>query len=361
MKGRIIMAIVLFLCVSLVLLLFYGRKISVNTDKNVEGLSEELQDVFALAALAPSSHNVQSWIVDVYPDDKVVNIKIDPERKLSVVDPKDREMYISLGCYTRTLTEAFNAYGYSTDCQYDASERIMEISFKKDSDTMDDSAILLIKMRHTEKASFNKERKVSGQILDAAISDGEITYYESGTYEYDIIKEATLTAYENQAYDKEAATELSNWLRLSNSETKKNKDGLPAEQLGITGIKKSLYYMFTNHDQATGETFAKQGVDNTIKQLDTTNTFVIISADNNEEALINCGEATVDFWLNMVENQISVQPLSYALEDEEVKSQLMADLRSTIEPQMILRIGYTKSYGENANIRRDLGDYIKVH
>ena len=361
MKGRIIMAIVLFLCVSLVLLLFYGRKISVNTDKNVEGLSEELQDVFALAALAPSSHNVQSWIVDVYPDDKVVNIKIDPERKLSVVDPKDREMYISLGCYTRTLTEAFNAYGYSTDCQYDASERIMEISFKKDSDTMDDSAILLIKMRHTEKASFNKERKVSGQILDAAISDGEITYYESGTYEYDIIKEATLTAYENQAYDKEAATELSNWLRLSNAETRKTKDGLPAEQLGITGIKKSLYYVFTNHDSATDETFAKQGVDSTEKQLDGCNTFVIIASANDEESLINCGRATVTFWLEMVDAGVSVHPMSYALEDSKIKADLVSNINLTTEPQMILRVGYVSDYGENAAIRRDLSEYINVH
>lgn len=361
MKGRIIMAIVLFLCVSLVLLLYDGRKICVDTNKKVEGLSEELQDIFALAALAPSSHNVQSWIVDVYPADNQIEIKIDPDRKLTVVDPKDREMYISLGCYTQTLAEAFFAYGYSTECQYDANERKMVVSYEKDSDVVHETAISLIKHRHTEKAPFDKERKISGQVLESAIIKGTIDYYENGLEEYDIIKEATMTAYENQAYNQEAASELSNWLRLSNGETKKSKDGLPAEQLGIKGVKKSFYYMFTNHDSAKGENFAKQGVDNTKKQLDSANAFVIISAENNEESLIKCGQTTVDFWLQMVEKQISVHPMSYALEDEEIKAQMMKALSSTSEPQMILRIGYIKSYGENANIRRDLGDYIKVH
>lgn len=363
MKVKIIVVIVVLLLIVLAVLLFIGRKINVKTDKNVNGLSEELQEVFYLASLSPSSHNIQSWLVNVYTDENRIEIQIDPERKLSVVDPTGREMYISLGCYIETMTQAFRAYGYDTTSQFNADEKKMVVTYEKVSDTVDQEIINLITTRHTDKSPFYKDKLVVSSTLESAISHSaaNITYYPIGTPEYDIIKSSTMTAYKKQAYDEAAAKELSTWLRLSNGETMIYKDGLPAEQLGITGIKKSLYYVFTNHDSATGETFAKQGMDSTEKQLEGCNTFVIIASANDEESLINCGRATVSFWLEMVDVGVSVHPMSYALEDSEIKSDMISTINLKEEPQMILRVGYVSDYGENAAIRRDLAEYINVH
>ena len=68
MKIRIIILIVFIILAIACALLYAGRKVNVDTNKNVEGLSKELQEVFYLAALSPSSHNIQSWIINVYPE-----------------------------------------------------------------------------------------------------------------------------------------------------------------------------------------------------------------------------------------------------------------------------------------------------
>ena len=342
------------------MLLYAGRKVNVDTNKNVEGLSKELQEVFYLAALSPSSHNIQSWIINVYPEKDTVEIKVDPGRKLSVVDPEGREMYISLGCYTETLTRAFEAYGYQCRAEYDFFDRKMVVTYKKSSDTVYNEAIALIKKRHTEKAPFERDKIVPDDFMRAAIGDDDICYYRSGSTEFDKIREDTSKAYEEQAYETDAATELSMWLRLSDKEAKETKDGLPAEQLGIRGVKKALYYLFTNHESVTGDSFAKQGIDNTEKQLDGCNCFVVIPSAEDEEGLIDCGKETVRFWLQMTERGISVQPMSYALEDAEMKDLLKKDLNLSAAPQMLLRVGYVSNYGENACIRRDLKDYVRV-
>ena len=48
--------------------------------------------------------------------------------------------------------------------------------------------------------------------------------------------------------------------------------------------------------------------------------------------------------------------MSYAIEEAEYKTQLPSE-----NPQMLLRVGCVKKYGENNAVRRDLSDYIKVH
>ena len=68
----------------------------------------------------------------------------------------------------------------------------------------------------------------------------------------------------------------------------------------------------------------------------------------------------MDFWLAMVENGISVHPMSYALEDQDIKADMMSELELSAEPQMILRIGYVRDYGTNAKIRRDIDDYVNI-
>ncbi|RKM59148.1 hypothetical protein D6855_09560 [Butyrivibrio sp. CB08] len=360
MKIRIIILLALFISTVATALWLGSRKVDVNTDKTVEGLSEELQEVFYLAALAPSSHNIQSWVIDVDPEKEIVEIQVDPERKLSVVDPEGREMYISLGCYTETLTRAFGAYGYQCKTEYDSFDKKMVVTYKKSSETVDEYEIELIKKRHTEKAPFDRTLLIPDDFLLAAIDDADICYYRAGSEEYDTIKEATAEAYEKQAYDEKVASELSEWLRLSEDEAIDYKDGLPAEQLGLKGIKKAIYYLFTDHESAKGDSFAKQGIDNTDRQLEGCNCFVTVSAGDDEEALIDCGKETVRFWLQMTARGVSVQPMSYVLEDRETRAHLTKAINLSQYPQMLLRVGYVKNYGANAGIRRDLKDYIRV-
>ncbi len=362
MKRKILAAVVFLILFFMLEVILVGGKVSVHTDKEVKGLDDELKEVFYLASLAPSSHNTQGWLVSVYPEEGRAVAAADAARGLSVVDPAHREAFISLGCYAETLRSAFTAYGYETALAYDEEKHECVLSYRKTGADIQKDATRLIQKRHTEKRAFSTEKKVEPSVVSEMLAGlSHVEFHLAGSREFDAIKTATLEAYEKQAYDLEAASELSDWLRLSNREAKARKDGLPAEQLGLSGIRKFFYYLITNHENAKGKTFADQGVATCRKQLENCTGFAVVCGDNTEARLVECGRNTVRLWLALTDKNISAHPLSYALEDSAYKTMLTDALQPESEPQMILRIGYVENYGENAGIRRDLADYISVH
>ena len=359
MKFKLLIIVVAVVLILVSALLFQGRRINVHTDRSVEGLSEELQDILYLGSLAPNSHNIQSWIIEIYLEQEVIRIKTDPDRTLNIIDPAHRENYISLGCYVMTLMKSFEAYGYETGWTYDEVCKEISLDYHKTDETHDTDLFDLILKRHTDKRAFT-DTELSLEAFNSVCSASDsLNYYSSASSEFELIKESTLNAYIDQAGNPDAAAELSEWLRLSNSETINSKDGLPAEQLGINGIRKSIYYIITTHESAAKDSFADQGITTTKNQLENCSGFAVITSENTELKLIECGMQTVGIWLSLTDAGISVQPMSYAIEETEYRTNLEEAL-STDNIQMILRIGYTTDYGTNAAIRRDLADYISV-
>ncbi len=363
------------ICISAVLgltaaiLAYNGRAINVRTDKALPKLSGELCEVLYLGSLAPSSHNLQSLRVSVYPAAEKISVAVDPGRRLEVVDPDGRELYISLGCYVRMLMNAFEASGYKTELTFDPADGDPVLYYHGEKGVCDRALSETIRLRHTDKSAYDPSRAITQTDFDALLFDHNNVYYfgkfDNGSYfsgskGFAAIKEQTMIAYKRQAYDQAAAKELAKWLRFSDKEAMQEKDGLPAEQLGISGIKKSLYYLFTDRDSAQGETFAKQGIDTTEKQLKGCAGFVVITSGYEKQELIECGMKTVDAWMALTRAGISVQPMSYSIEDKDSKKAL-SDALGIGDLQMILRIGYTSEYGRNNAIRRDLTDYISVY
>ena len=74
-------------------------------------VGEALQALIARAVLAPSSHNTQPWRFRV--DGQGVSLHADPERRLPVNDPDDRELIISCGCALMNLRVAAAAAGHA--------------------------------------------------------------------------------------------------------------------------------------------------------------------------------------------------------------------------------------------------------
>ena len=64
------------------------------------------------AVRAPSGHNSQPWQFAL--GDDRITIAPDFSRRLSAVDPDNRELFISLGCATENLSLAAAHFGYAT-------------------------------------------------------------------------------------------------------------------------------------------------------------------------------------------------------------------------------------------------------
>jgi hypothetical protein len=67
-------------------------------------VNSQLVEIVRYAMLVPSGHNTQPWKFAL--KDNTVRMLPDLMRRLAIVDPDDRELYISLGCALENLVIA---------------------------------------------------------------------------------------------------------------------------------------------------------------------------------------------------------------------------------------------------------------
>ena len=364
MKVFLIIMAIIFVGGAITLYLF-GKPAKMETNTELNGVSEELCSVLYYASLAANSHNTQSWKAELDIQKQKMTISIDTERTLEIVDPKYRELYISLGCYIESLTFAFDAYGYDTMAEYvdlsNTHNKIVTISYyKRKNAEINNQQLETIKRRHTDKRSYNTD-KINEDVITQLLKDMNGIYcYETGTKEFEYIKNGTIEAISKQSAETAYRKELNQWMRFSNGEVEQKKDGISAEMIGLNGIIKSFYYLTTNHKNAENDTFASQGIETAKKQTENCSAFFVITGNDTVVDWIEAGRKTQAFWYKCVESNIAVQPLSAMLEVVPYSEEIQRELDVTENVQMILRAGYVNDYGENAAVRRDLKEYITV-
>lgn len=366
MKVKIIIIIIVIIAILLggvvILASILGKPLEISPNKQLDGVNKEIQDVLYYASLAPNSHNAQSWQVKLYPDKNELYIKLDENRLLKVVDAKDREAYISIGCYIANLQSALKAYGYNSDLNIfespDSNGNVAKVTYLKTGNSIDSNALDVLKKRHTDKRVFT-DKKLSESVINELTTKNSFCY-PIGSENFTYLQRGTIDAVTLQSADQNYRDELAEWMRFSDKEVLKTQDGISAEQIGLKGIVKTFYYWTTNRDSAKKDKFAQQGIDAAEKQAKNCTAFLVITGENSISEWIKAGKFTEETWMKCVQAGISVQPMSSMMEVSPFSDNVQKDL-GTINPvQMILRIGYTDDYGKNSQIRRDLYDYVIV-
>lgn len=86
-------------------------------------MSMQMRELVRYATLAANGHNTQPWKFAI--KENAIEIHPDYTRRLPAVDPKDRELWISLGCALENLLVASHAAGYAPEVTYpDAADFI---------------------------------------------------------------------------------------------------------------------------------------------------------------------------------------------------------------------------------------------
>ncbi len=216
--------------------------LEVNNDKDVPNLEKGLSEIFYMASLAPSAHNTQMYSVVITPALKRVQIRLDNSSLLKVTDPLKRESTISLGAYVRALELAYLAYGYKTQTNvyHDHVELTYSHYQNADTQTQDQKLLALMQKRHTDKREFKTDKIDISVLNEISLTYGNTEYLAYQSPNFTFFKDTFIRAFKKQSFDKEIAKELSYWMRFSDKETLMHKDGLSAELLGITGVKKVL-------------------------------------------------------------------------------------------------------------------------
>ncbi len=95
-----------------------------------QNFSAPLMTLVHSATQAANGHNTQPWKFSI--KDNTIEIHPDTSRRLPVVGPHDREMWISLGCALENMLVAARASGYAAEVTYPDQADFIHIQLTSD-------------------------------------------------------------------------------------------------------------------------------------------------------------------------------------------------------------------------------------
>lgn len=329
-----------------------------NNMKEVQKDKDELYQILHYASLAGSSHNSQPWTVEVYGQDSIL-VFADTTRKLKVVDPTLRELYMSVGAFIENLHLAASCYGYETDIKIHAipagsSGPVATIALIKSRDKKEDAILNEIKLRTTLRIPFDTlPIKQSDWRSLVSIDSSSIHYLQANSPGGKYIKQKESQTYTQQASNKNAQDELASWIRFSNKDVKEKQDGLTTEGMGIKGIGGFVVRNFFKPEDSKKESFVTQGIDKTKLQAENCGGWIVITQPaENVESWINTGRLYQAMHLKCRQMNLGFHPMNQTIEETGFENEANTFLDFGKRILFIARIGYVDKYPEPVSVRR---------
>lgn len=311
------------------------------TTGNMSG--DALSACLRAAAAAPSIHNTQPWLfhVDAPAGDlsgASVDVRVDRGRRLHVLDPDGREMFISAGAAVFNLRVALAAAGHRTSVHRvpgadpDLAARIVVGTAQPPSG----AALALnaaIPRRHTNRRPFADRQIPYGtmeELRGAATAEGA-SLLDVGPELRDAVLSLTRTAERRMLSDPAYLRELAAW---TNPSSIGRADGMPRHVLGPRGKDASLPL----RDIGLG-----LGLPASVVEFEPDPTLVLLyTPDDTVGDWVRAGEALQRIWLTATVRGLAVTPMSQLTEVDAIRA-LLADSGARYVTQMVLRIGHPLS------------------
>jgi len=327
-----------------------------------KGLEEVMSRILYYASLAPSGHNTQPWAVRMITPEELIVCQ-DSSRRLPAVDPAQRELILSLGAFIENLSLASAVHGFAADIEVVAT-------------TPSETDIARIRLRKAKAVDYPLQRlelrrtirkgQISEPIRQADLNSllapakGASFFFPAGSQEGKLISEYAAESFAFQAHRKAAQEELSRWIRFSNTEAKRHRDGLTTAAMDITGLTGLVVRLFLNGADAVKPSFVNQGIALTRQLVQEGGGWIVITGSGATVAdLIDSGRKFQQMTLLSRELGIGIHPMTQQIEEKEWKDKTAA-LVGGLTTQFVLRIGYVRAYPSPVSPRRPVEWFTKV-
>jgi Nitroreductase family len=325
-------------------------------------LKPDEKEILFLASLAPSGHNTQPWFVK-YLEPYHWVVGNDKSKWLPAVDPTQRETILSIGAFIQNLEYAAGSFGYICDwtllATTNQSERVMEVKLiKKQSKNAFD--IAKIKTRRTVRSNFLSDVLKKEDLKYLIDSEPEFIHYlPNDSKESQFINEQTIEANRLQSYRDSAQQELADWIRFSNKDADRHRDGLTTAGMEIEGIPGWIVRNFYDKSNVIKNDFREQGIDKIKKEVSESAGWILItSKDNSVATLLETGRRMQRLFLKVREKGIAIHPMTQILEESSTRQTLNQSIGISENIQFILRTGYLKNYPPPVSLRRPVGWFL---
>ena len=307
-----------------------------TTDTHGSEPSAQMRSLVHYATLAASGHNSQPWKFTI--QENAIEIHPDTSRRLPVVDPDHRELWISLGCALENLLIAARADGFTPEVTYPDAADLIHIHLTpggRQSSALFD-AILLRQNSRSEYDGQPLKQADFAQIQALPLEPGVVLRFATTPTDMETVlryvNRGNLCQYADPAF----LDELIFWLRFNKKEALVALDGLYTRCSGNPEVPRWLGTMFVS-----GGTPQQQADLDATKLRSSAGAVVIASERDDKTAWVRTGQVYERLALQMTALNIKSACLNQPIEVAEIRPQFQTaiGLGGSL-PQLLLRFGY---------------------
>ena len=314
------------------------------------------------AILAPHSHNLQSWVVDLGTPDQI-ELRCDPTRLLPQTDPFSRQIMMSHGTFLELLDLAARERGWRADItlfpqgvygpdRIDARP-VARVRLVSDPSVAKDPLFAQILARRTNREAYERARAVPAAAWQAmaqavqphAIRFGHVDASQAGAMQRH-------GAIASEAWRIELVTprtilESFKVLRVGAAEVAQHRDGLTLMDPMVVWLNR--FGLFDRSQAPAPDSFVTQGqLDDFNAKIASTPAYLwLVSQGNDRVTQVNAGRAYARVQLAATAHGVVMQPLSQALQEYPEQSKPYAAIHALVDApapahtvQMWARVGY---------------------
>jgi nitroreductase len=301
-------------------------------------LDDALRRAAIAATLAPSVHNTQPWRFELHAD--ALDVCADRTRQLSVLDPRGRQLAISVGCAVFNARVSLAADGWRPEVQVlpDAHQPdlLARLHAVPDPGAAADPVAAyrsLLERRQTNRREF-RDDEVAADVLhaieQAAAAEGAIAYVVTAETDRETVARLSRRADDLELLDPAYRAELRRWT----TDNPDRRDGVPA--LAVPHVDGSA------HDDIPIRDFDTRGTGWLPPQTHSSRRqcLVLLGTDADvPRSWLAAGQALERMLLEITGLGYVASPLTQAVEVAATRVELCRDLGLQMEPHILLRVG----------------------
>lgn len=315
----------------------------------------DMTELLHYATMAPSGHNTQPWKFRV--EDNLILIFPDLSRRLPVVDPLDRELYISLGCALENLVIAARHEGYRAQVGYSFQDGAMSVNLEPaDGKSDNDWLFNAIPIKQSTRRQYDGRsipeadmEKLASLPLEQGVSALFVKDPEKIDGVIELVKEGNSI----QMNDRDFMRELVSWIRFNEAEANRYRDGLSSKAMGNPSSPRVIGKLFMKFFlNSKGQSKKDEKCIRGSSAL-----MVLLSENDDINSWISTGRSFERLALCATALGIKNAHINQPCEVPELKKKFQKLLSAgSMHPQLLLRLGYAEPLPKS--LRRPVSEVI---
>lgn len=299
--------------------------------------------ILGYAILAPHSHNLQSWRVDLSQPGQM-RLFCDPQRLLPQTDPHARQIMMSHGTFLELLDLAARERGLRAeitlfpDGPFDPAQPdarpVALVRLQPDPAVARDPLFAQVLKRHTNREPYDMARPIPPAawqaMAEAAAAEGLQFGHNADPAQLPAHRAIAREAWRIEMTTPAAVLESYHWLRIGAAEVSRHRDGLSLLDPKVVWLDWLGLFDRTRapgpDDYATTSQVERFG-----RLMDATPAFLWMVSDDNQRATqVRAGRAYVRVQLAATAHGVVMQPLQQALQEYPEQARPYAQIRGLL-------------------------------